>query len=169
MKRRNFIGQACLALILSACGTKKISKFKRYRGLKVTTITISKSSRRLRLYHNNKILRSFHINLGANPIGHKQYEGDARTPEGVYVINRINPNSKFHLSLGISYPNSNDIRHARKNSRHPGSDIFIHGGAVLARNKNKKDWTNGCISVPNSDIEEIYAMVKVGTPILIKP
>jgi len=154
------------AIAFSACSG---SKFKRYNGPQVTQILIDKSDREMFLLHGGKVLKSYNVDLGFNPAGHKQTEGDGRTPEGLYRINRRNPNSAFHLSIGISYPNNQDRAKARAMGVAPGGDIFIHGGPKLRRNKGKKDWTAGCISVSNREIEQIYAMVQDGTPILIKP
>lgn len=154
------------ALAVSACGQ---SKFKRYRGPQVTQILIDKSERKMHLLHKNKALKSYDVDLGFTPVGHKAIEGDGRTPEGVYRINRRNPNSSFHLSLGISYPNNQDRAKAKAQGKSPGGEIFIHGGPRLRINRGKKDWTAGCISVSNKEIEVIYAMVQDGTPIYIKP
>ena len=99
-------------------------------------------------------------------LGDKLVEGDMRTPEGLYWIDRRNPNSAFHLSLGISYPNAGDLAYASTKGKMPGGDIFIHGEAGRPRSG---DWTEGCIAVTDDEIEEIYAMVKNGTPILIRP
>src|SRR5690606_20975723 len=93
------------ALVLAPCG----SKFRRYDGLEVTRIVVYKGERRMHLVHGTKALKSYDIALGGNPIGHKQFEGDQKTPEGRYFIDRQNPNSAYHLSLGISYPNENDV------------------------------------------------------------
>jgi len=154
------------AVTLSACGTK--SKFKRYRGPQVTQILVDKSERKMHLLHNNKALKSYDVELGFSPDGHKSIEGDGRTPEGVYYIDRRNPNSSFHLSLGISYPNNQDRAKAKALGKSPGGAIFIHGGPRLRINRKKKDWTAGCISVSNKEIEVIYSMVQNGTPIYIK-
>ena len=108
------------------------------------------------------------MSLGFAPVGHKQVEGDGRTPEGDYLIDRKNPNSNFHLSLGVSYPNSQDVEVARALGQSPGGDIFIHGGPKRDSNADpESDWTWGCISVSDREIEEIYSMVNVGTIISI--
>ena len=88
--------------------------------------------------------------------------------EGTYVIDRRNPNSKFHLSIGISYPNQDDIAAAKALGKSPGGDIFIHGRPKKWRN-GVDDWTWGCIAVTDREIEDIYAMVRNGTPITIRP
>ena len=112
------------------------------------------------------IFRTFEIALGMMPIGDKKQEGDFKTPEGDYFIDRRNPDSAFHLSLGISYPNENDVKRATKLGKSPGGDIFIHGRGNPTRYL-VRDWTWGCIAVTNDEIEEIYSMVRDGTPIAI--
>lgn len=142
------------------------SRFRSYSGPPVTKIIVFKSARYMHLMHGKKVLKSYRIDLGFAPVGHKAIEGDGRTPEGLYYINRRNPNSEFHLSLGISYPNNRDRARAKKLGKSPGGDIFIHGrGSPVER--LIRDWTWGCIAVTNDEIEEIYAMVRTGTPIAI--
>ena len=114
------------------------------------------------------MLEDYPIKLGFAPVGHKTFEGDGRTPEGLYRIDRRNPNSRFHLSIGIDYPNQLDTEYARSMGKSPGGDIFIHGQKD-PRQKEKTDWTWGCIAVTNKEIEDVYAMVRDGTPILITP
>mgnify|MGYP006357397865 CR=1 FL=1 len=108
---------------------------------------------------------------GRQPDRQEALEGDGKTPEGVYYISHRNPNSTYHLSLGISYPNNDDRAYAAAAGKPTGGDIFIHGGPVTERSKkNKKgDWTAGCIAVTDKQIEEIYSMVRPGTPIIILP
>jgi murein L,D-transpeptidase YafK len=150
---------------LSACGQ---SKFKRYNGPEVTYIVVNKGDRRMYLLHHDRVLEQYDIRLGFAPEGHKTVEGDGRTPEGVYWIDRRNPNSKFHLSLGISYPNDEDRARAEALGQKPGGDIFIHGQKSLF-DRGEGDWTWGCIAVTNDEIEDIYAMVGDMTPIQINP
>ncbi|MCA8867305.1 MAG: L,D-transpeptidase family protein [Rhodobacteraceae bacterium] len=153
-----------VALTLNAC-----SKFRQYDGPEVTRVVVMKSSRQMHLLHGNEVLASYKIDLGFAPDGPKQIEGDGKTPEGSYFIDRRNPNSEFHLSLGINYPNKQDIENAQKMGKSPGGDIFIHGGPKRFRDRNKPDWTFGCISVSNREIEQIYAMVQDGTQVDILP
>ncbi|MGB3244880.1 MAG: L,D-transpeptidase family protein [Sulfitobacter sp.] len=163
MKRRSLILGGTALVALAGCSS---SKFKRYNGPEVTYVVVNKEDRSMYLLHHDKVLEEYKIKLGFAPIGHKTFEGDGRTPEGRYLIDRRNPNSKFHLSLGISYPNDQDRAIAQEMGKKPGGDIFIHG----QRNPNKKDkgdWTWGCISVTNKQIEDVYAMVRDGTPIAI--
>lgn len=154
-----------LALAVSGCAS---SKFKRYEGPEVTSLLLYKSQRELMLLHGNQVLKSYKVGLGFQPVGDKEYEGDGRTPEGLYYIDRRNPNSTYHLSIGISYPNPDDVQVARALGRSPGGDIFIHGQAGQNRGRSA-DWTAGCIAVPDEDIEDIYAMVRDGTPIYLMP
>lgn len=130
-------------------------------------VVVSKSERRLHLVQGQKALKTYRVNLGFSPAGHKQQEGDGRTPEGVYFIDRKNPNSTFHLSLGINYPDAQDIARAEAMGVKPGGDIFIHGGPRRGIDKDGPDWTAGCIAVRNREIEEIYSMVRMGTPVTI--
>ena len=107
------------------------------------------------------------MNLGFTPDGHKTRSGDGRTPEGRYWINRRNPRSEFYLSLGISYPNAQDIVRAKAMGVSPGGDIFIHGGPNARSTKRKGDWTAGCIAVTDAEMEEIWSLVPTGVPITI--
>ena len=167
MKRRHLMMGGIAALGVSACTTQS-SKFKTYHGPPVTFVVINKEARRMYLMNQNDVLKSYDIDLGFAPIGNKYFEGDGRTPEGTYLIDRRNPNSKFHLSLGISYPNAVDRAEAAALGKPPGGDIFIHGNSNLYRRKTA-DWTWGCVAVTDEEMEDIYAMVRTGTPIQINP
>ncbi|WP_114967029.1 L,D-transpeptidase family protein [Alkalilacustris brevis] len=155
-----------VALGLAACGEP--SKFRSYDGPEVTRINVFKGERLMQLMHHDQLLASYYIDLGRTPEGQKQREGDGRTPEGIYLIDRRNPNSAFHLSLGISYPEPSDELRAKEAGDKPGGDIFIHGRGPRFQNP-PRDWTEGCIAVTDREMEDIYAMVQVGTPILILP
>lgn len=145
---------------LTACG----SKFRTYNGPEVTRIQVFKDDRRMFLLHNREILEEYKVQLGFTSRGHKQFRGDGKTPEGAYYIDRRNPNSSFHLSLGISYPNEHDRAFAASMGRDPGGDIFIHGGPNRD-NRRGPDWTAGCIAVKDRQMEVVYSMVQLGTPI----
>ena len=153
-----------IVLLASLVGCS--SKFRSYGGPEVTKIIVFKSARAMHLMHGKTVLKSYRIDLGFQPEGDKKVSGDGKTPEGLYYIDRRNPKSQFHLSLGISYPNDTDRERAQKLGKSPGGDIFIHGRgnpvAYLMR-----DWTWGCIAVTNDEMEEIYSMVGKGTPIAI--
>jgi murein L,D-transpeptidase YafK len=112
-------------------------------------------------------VKVFDIRLGTNPVGAKQFEGDGKTPEGQYYITHRNGHSAFHLSLGISYPNADQVAFAKAAGKDPGNDIFIHGESPYP--SGKADWTVGCIAVSNRDMDMIYAMVNPGTTIWIEP
>lgn len=150
-----------LALTLAGCA----NKFRTYNGPEVTHLQMFKGDRTLLLYNNSKVLKAYRIDLGFAPAGPKQFEGDGKTPEGSYTVDKRNPNSLFHLSVGISYPNEADIAYAASQGRSPGGDIFIHGGPRAGIDPIKPDWTAGCIAVSDREIEDIYAMVRDGTPI----
>ncbi|MFV0303633.1 MAG: murein L,D-transpeptidase family protein [Paracoccus sp. (in: a-proteobacteria)] len=156
---------------LAACGGSKPSKFQSYDGPPVTQIVVNKGDRRMYLLSGRKVVRSYDVGLGNQPVGHKMFEGDGKTPEGVYFVNRFNPRSTYHLSVGISYPDPEDVARALTYGRQPGGDIFIHGrgpqGNALAA--KRKDWTAGCIAVTDEEIEEIYAMLTAGVPVVIYP
>lgn len=159
------LGLVVAAVSLSACADPK---FKTYNGPEVTQVVVQKAERKMHLVHHDKLLKTYDIGLGFAPEGDKERYGDGKTPEGFYYIDRRNPNSRFHLSLGINYPNAQDIAEARANGVDPGGDIFIHGRPKRWQN-GERDWTWGCVGVTNEQIEEIYAMVDNGTPVWIHP
>jgi murein L,D-transpeptidase YafK len=148
---------------LAGCG----SKFRKYHGPEVTQVQVHKADRKMYLLHNDKVLKSYEIALGFAPEGHKQFEGDGKTPEGMYFISHKNPDSDFHLSLGVSYPNQADIAFAETQGKSPGGDIFIHGGPKTR--VSRRDWTLGCVALTDREMEVVYSMVKPGTPIFILP
>ena len=153
-----------LGFALSACS----SKFRTYRGPAVTYVQVDKSKRRMYLFHDDTVLKTYPISLGFGPLGPKQFENDGKTPEGLYFVNRRNPESRYHLSIGVSYPNEADVAFAESQGQKPGGDIFIHGHTDY-RGGNRGDWTWGCIAVKDRQMEDIYAMVRDGTPIRINP
>lgn len=140
---------------------------------KADKVLVLKSERKMILMNNKKPLKVYIISLGDAPVGHKQQQGDEKTPEGHYIIDYRNPKSSYHLSLHINYPSLADKRAAKKRGVNPGGDIFIHGlpngmGAMASSFKGQ-DWTDGCIAVNNKEIEEIWRLVPNGTPIEIRP
>ena len=140
---------------------------------RATAIVVEKQARRLTLLRDQSILHVYETSLGGTPIGHKQREGDGRTPEGAYAIDFKHPRSRFHLALRVSYPNAADRESARSRSVPPGSDIMIHGLpnglGWLGKLHLLQDWTDGCIAVTNAQIEEIWSLVDIGTRVEIKP
>lgn len=136
-------------------------------------VLVEKQARRLTLLANGRPIRSYRVSLGGNPIGPKQREGDERTPEGLYSIRARNPNSVFHLSLQVSYPNAQDRARAAAAGVDPGGQIMIHGiknglGWVGGLHRFL-DWTDGCIAVTDEEMDEIWQLVPVGTAVEIEP
>ena len=125
----------------------------------------------MKVFSNRELLKTYKISLGKKPIGKKEFEGDKRTPEGIYYINDKNSESGYHLNLGISYPNELDKEHADKMNKKPGGLINIHGLkngiGFIGKFHRFFDWTLGCIAVTNKEIEELYENVPIGTEIEI--
>jgi len=142
-------------------------------GTAVDRVVVYKHRRRLVLLSDGKELRSYKIALGGEPSGPKMRQGDHRTPEGLYVLDSRNANSHFYKAFHISYPSSKDIAAARKLGVSPGGDIMLHGlpkeYAFVGKAHTLHDWTDGCIAVSNDEMDEIWKLVRVGTPIDIKP
>lgn len=140
---------------------------------KIDKIVVLKSKRELQAYANGQLLKTYKVSLGAEPNGDKEFEGDKKTPEGIYYINDKNPNSDYYKNLGVSYPNNVDQRQAKKLGKLAGGDIKIHGlknnSGFIGKFHRWYDWTLGCIAVTNQEIDELYNAVSVGTPIEIKP
>lgn len=140
---------------------------------KVDKVLVLKADRKLQLLSGETVVREYKIALGRNPVGPKERQGDSKTPEGAYVIDFRNRHSQFHRSLHITYPTAAQRREARRRGYSAGGDIFIHGlpngQGKLGKAHLLVDWTDGCIAVTNEEIEEIWALVKDGTPIEIKP
>ena len=149
-------------------------------------IVVYKNARKLELYSDKKLLRTYRVGLGFSPVQDKQREGDGATPEGDFYVFVKNNKSAYYLSLGVSYPNPEDavrglrdglitkVQHDaiveahRKKTAPPqytklGGLIYIHGHGA------KSDWTWGCVALENEDIKELYESVSVGTPVTIKP
>lgn len=136
-------------------------------------VVVLKGARTLALMRQGKMIKAYKISLGHEPVGHKEQAGDSKTPEGDYLIDGRNPNSKFHLALHISYPSPQDKIQAERGGRAPGGAIMIHGRpnwtGWIRRLYEDRDWTDGCIAVSNTDMEEIWSVVPDGTPISILP
>jgi murein L,D-transpeptidase YafK len=130
-------------------------------------VIVNKARREMLLLRGESVLRTYRVALGPNPLGHKVQEGDGRTPEGRYAIDRRNPRSRYHLSLHISYPNEADIGRARELGVQPGGDIMIHG--LKDGQHRETDWTQGCIAVTDEEMDEIWALVTDGTVVEIHP
>lgn len=141
--------------------------------IKINSLVVYKSKRELMAYSNGQLVKTYKISLGKNPIGDKEFEGDKKTPEGVYFINAKNPNSGYYKNLGISYPNKQDIEASKKLGKPTGGDVKIHGLrngiGFISKFQRWYDWTAGCIALTDEEVEELYNTVDIGTKIEIKP
>ena len=139
----------------------------------ITRLVVMKSKRKMWAYNQDTLVKIYPISLGKSPIGHKQFEGDKKTPEGIYRINERNPNSAYHKNLGISYPNAEDKAYALSQGKSPGGLIKIHGlpnkFPDIGRQHLRKDWTDGCIAVTNEEIDELFNAVVHNAEIDIRP
>ena len=158
-----------LVLFLSSCWTAVNADLP----LTADKVLVIKSERKMYLIRDGAVFKEYDIMLGLNPAGHKQEKGDNRTPEGHYVLDGRNPQSRYHRSIHISYPNEADRKKARERGVDPGRFIAIHGLPEKSEEEAwhfiERDWTNGCIAVTNPAIEEIWELVPDGTPIEIRP
>lgn len=143
------------------------------RSLMADRILIEKGARRLFLLNRGQVIAEYPIKLGLSPKGHKQFEGDFRTPEGVYHLSRRNPRSEFFLSVEVSYPNEADRARASAEGLRPGGLIMIHGQPNVPRKPPEyyatRDWTDGCIAVSNAAMVDIWQRTRLGIPIEIRP
>ena len=137
------------------------------------SVVVLKKERKLILYSQGQVLKTYLVSLGSEPIGPKTRQGDHRTPEGRYVLDRRNPQSQYYRSIHISYPKPEQVENARKQGVSAGGDVFIHGlpngFGWLGSSQRRYDWTDGCIAVTNAEMDEIWRAVPDGTPIEIKP
>jgi len=140
---------------------------------KADRILVEKAARRLTLFSAGRKLKEYRVALGFSPVGSKEHEGDGRTPEGNYTIDFHKSDSAFHRALHISYPDAADTARAVEAGVAPGGDIMIHGlpngFSAFGPAHRLRDWTAGCIAVTDFEIDEIWASVKDGTPIEIRP
>jgi murein L,D-transpeptidase YafK len=136
-------------------------------------VLVLKKERTLQLVNSGKVIKTYRIALGGDPIGPKSRQGDHKTPEGVYVLDFRNAQSHFHKAIHISYPSDLDRAAARSNAVSPGGDVFLHGlpngFGYIGSAHRLQDWTDGCIAVTNEEIDEIWKAVPDGTPIEIRP
>ena len=140
---------------------------------KANFVSVHKAARLIFLYDGQMLLAKFPIALGQTPVGHKEREGDKKTPEGLYVLDYKNPNSRYHRSIHVSYPNAGDKKRAKTLGVSPGGDIMIHGqpngSNYPAAELQGHDWTDGCIAVTNEQMDRIWALIDVPVPIQIVP
>ena len=173
MKRKYVIILFVIALIIAVSLYANVHENPLPSDVTADQIVVEKSNRKLLLMKKNKVIKKYKISLGRNPNGHKEKQGDFKTPEGTYIIDHRNPNSKYHLSLHISYPNEKDKNFALAQGVSPGGDIMIHGIrnglGLIGRLHTLFDWTQGCIAVTNPEIKEIWNAVPKETKITITP
>jgi murein L,D-transpeptidase YafK len=143
------------------------------KDVNIDNIVVLKSKRQLLAYSNGQLIKTYKISIGLQPVGDKQFQGDNKTPEGIYFINDKNPNSISHKNLGISYPNKDDIENAKRLGKSAGGDIKIHGlfnnSGFISKFHRWFGFTYGCIMVTDEEIDELYSAVQIGTRIEIKP
>ena len=164
----------CLALMLTAFiePVSNASAQQARQGERADFVLVDKSERTLWVYQDGAVIRTYSgLQYGDAPFGHKQFEGDERTPEGRYTIDYGNPQSSYYLSLHITYPNAQDRAYAAARGRSPGGLIFIHGqpNGMPFDDRVAGDWTDGCIALSNTQIAELWSLIPDGTPIEIRP
>ena len=139
----------------------------------IDQVIVFKHDRKLVLLSKGKEIRTYKVALGSQPVGPKTRQGDHRTPEGSYILDSRNPNSQFYKAFHISYPNAKDKEIAKKLGVSPGGDIMLHGLGKeygwVGQAHTLHDWTNGCIAVTNEEMDELWKLIRVGTPIEIRP
>lgn len=140
---------------------------------KADRVIVVKKERTLTLMIEGKSLKTYKVALGGSPVGPKDRQGDLKTPEGTYTLDRRNAHSQFYRSIHVSYPDVEDRARARKLGMSPGGDIYLHGlpngYGWIGTGHRLKDWTDGCIAVTNAEMDEIWRAVPDGTPIEIRP
>lgn len=136
-------------------------------------VIVMKKERTLTLMSRGKVLKTYKVALGGDPIGPKARQRDHKTPEGDYRLDRRNAQSRFYKSIHISYPDAKDIARARRMKISPGGDVYVHGlpngYKWMGASHRLKDWTDGCVAVTDEEIDEIWRVVPDGTPIEIRP
>lgn len=162
-----------LAIALSVCGLPEPASAVSDALPMADQVVVVKSERRLYLVRGGIPFRSFKVWLGLDPKGHKEREGDFRTPEGLYRLDAKNAQSEYFLSIHVSYPNREDLARAHRNHHEPGGAIMIHGLPNVPKHSSdyyrRTDWTNGCIALTNDDMLEVWLLTRVDTPIEIRP
>ncbi|WP_295583073.1 L,D-transpeptidase family protein [uncultured Lamprocystis sp.] len=158
-----------VALLFVGCGGETTSQANY-----ADRVVVKKSERKMQLLNRGKVLREYRIALGDNPRGHKMREGDESTPVGDYLLDWRNPRSNYYKSIHVSYPNERDRALAKLLGVDPGGMIMVHGMPNHIRSETvraeyrRRDWTNGCIAVQDHEMDEIWRLVRDGTPIRIQ-
>jgi murein L,D-transpeptidase YafK len=136
-------------------------------------VVVLKKERTLQLLNHGKVIKTYKVALGGDPVGSKTRQGDHKTPEGVYILDSRNPHSQYYKSIHISYPSAGDRAAARQKGISPGGDVFVHrlpnGYRYVVSAHRLKDWTDGCIAVTDEEMDEIWRAAADGTPIEIRP
>ena len=162
---------AAICLFFSAVSLASASQT--FQGKVVDKVLVVKSQRTLHLMHRGESLKTYRVSLGKQPNGRKLREGDQRTPEGFYWIDWRKTSENYNLSMHVSYPNAQDRANATAKGHAPGGMIMIHGTPIDEEYPEwyfkTLDWTNGCIALPNADMREVWASVRDGTLIEIRP
>ncbi|RYY73209.1 MAG: hypothetical protein EOO52_19160 [Gammaproteobacteria bacterium] len=140
---------------------------------KADQVLVEKAKHKLTLLKNGKVVGSYHVVFGSNPVDHKEQEGDERTPEGFYSLDAKNAKSAYYKSIHISYPNAKDLANAKRKGVSAGSAIMIHGQkngfAAFEEQTQKFNWTLGCIALKNKDMDDLWNKIDVPTKIEIRP
>lgn len=162
--------RTCVLTVCAVC-ISCLSSFG--QAVRADRVIVLKKDRTLQLLNRGKVIKSYKVALGGNPVGPKTQQGDHKTPEGNYNLDSRNVHSQFYKSIHISYPNAADRAAALRRHVSPGGDVFIHGlpngyGWIGAKHR-LKDWTDGCVAVTNEEMDEIWDAVRNGTPIEIRP
>lgn len=138
----------------------------------VDLVKVDKSENKMYLLDGEQVVKQYHVAFGANPKGHKQQEGDEKTPEGAYTLDYKKEDSAFHRAMHVSYPNDQDIANANQRGVSPGGFIMVHGQknwmGWLAPLMQRFNWTDGCIALTNAEMDEFMTLVQVGTEIQIE-
>ena len=164
---------AIIIVIIAVAGIALISRSHPPSPQRASKVLVLKTGHKLLLLDDgNNVIHTYSIAIGRGGVEPKQHQGDHKSPEGLYVIDRHKKDSRFHRALHVSYPNDADRERARKLGIDPGGDIMIHGIhkglGWLGRLHRAADWTDGCIGVTDTEIEEIYSAVPDGTPVEIR-
>jgi murein L,D-transpeptidase YafK len=156
-------------LLCGLCFTQNTAPAK----LHADRVLVLKKARTLQLLSQGKVIKTYKVALGGNPVGPKTRQGDQKTPEGVYALDFRNAHSQYYKSIHISYPSEQDRAEARRIGVSAGGDVFVHGlpngYRAVGTAHRLKDWTDGCIAVTDEEIDEIWTGVSDGTPIEIRP
>lgn len=161
------------ALAVLLLGVPGVAQRAAQPALHADRVLVLKKERTLQLLRQGKMIRSYKVALGGDPIGPNARQGDHKTPEGLYVLDSRNPHSQFYKSIHISYPSAREREAARQRGVSPGGGVFVHGlpngYGWVGSSHRLKDWTDGCIAVTNTEMDDIWQAVADGTPIEIRP